>query len=99
MAVNHLFDGLFRGREGDPRTLLRLPGGECWTYAEMVDASARLANLLIDTEQEMKKVTWPSFDDSKKSSLVVIGCVVFMLGFLTAADLLLSTVFKDLIYR
>ena len=58
----------------------------------------RLANLLIDTEQEMKKVTWPSFDDSKKASLVVIGCVIFMLVFLGVADFLLEIFFGRLVY-
>jgi len=60
---------------------------------------AKMADLLIDTESEMKKVTWPSFEDCKKSSVVVIGCVIFMLVFLGAADFLLSALFKDLIYR
>ena len=58
----------------------------------------KLADLLIDTEQEMRKVTWPSFEDCKKSSLVVIGCVVFLLGFLFVADFALTWVFQDLIY-
>lgn len=58
----------------------------------------KLADLLIDTEAEMKKVTWPSFDDSKKSSLVVIGCVVFMLVFLAAADLGLQWFFQDVVF-
>ena len=53
---------------------------------------------LIDTEQEMKKVTWPTFDDSKKASLVVIGCVIFMLVFLGLADFLLEVFFGRLVY-
>jgi len=58
---------------------------------------AKLADLLIDTEQEMRKVTWPSFEDSKTSSLVVIGCVVFMLLFLMGSDFALGWAFH-LIY-
>jgi len=58
----------------------------------------KIADLLIDTESEMKKVTWPSFDDSKKSSLVVIGCVLFLLAFLAASDMALRWFFQDLVF-
>jgi preprotein translocase SecE subunit len=58
----------------------------------------KLADLLIDTEAEMKKVTWPSFDDSKKSSYVVIGCVLFMLVFLAVTDVALQWFFQDLVF-
>ncbi len=46
MASNHLFDGLLSGRETDPRRLLDVPGGRCWSYAELVELSGRFANLL-----------------------------------------------------
>ena len=46
MTSNHLFDGLLSGRETDPRRLLDVPGGRCWSYAELVELSGRFANLL-----------------------------------------------------
>ena len=46
MASNHLFDGILGGRETDPRRLLEVPGGRCWSYAELVELSGRFANLL-----------------------------------------------------
>ncbi len=46
MSTNHLFDGLLGGREADSRTLLRVPAGASWSYAEIVELSGRLANLL-----------------------------------------------------
>jgi malonyl-CoA/methylmalonyl-CoA synthetase len=46
MASNHLFDGILSGRETDPRRLLEVPGGRCWSYAELVELSGRFANLL-----------------------------------------------------
>jgi malonyl-CoA/methylmalonyl-CoA synthetase len=46
MASNYLFDGLLSGRETDPRRLLDVPGGRCWSYAELVELSGRFANLL-----------------------------------------------------
>ena len=56
----------------------------------------KLADLLIDTEAEMKKVTWPSMDDTKRSSLVVIGCTLFMLAFLFCSDAALDWLIFDL---
>ena len=48
MAANHLFDGLLGGRESAPGTLLRVPDGESWSYADTVELSGRLANLLVE---------------------------------------------------
>lgn len=59
----------------------------------------RLGDLLIGTEAEMKKVTWPSFEDCRKSSLVVIGSVIFMLAFLGVTDLVLGWVFRSMVAR
>ncbi len=48
MAGNHLFDGLLAGRETDTRTLLEVPGGKTWSYADLVELSGKLANLLLE---------------------------------------------------
>ena len=48
MGANHLFDGLLAGRERDARILLRVPAGRDWSYAELVELSGRLANLLVE---------------------------------------------------
>lgn len=58
----------------------------------------KLADLLIDTEQELRKITWPAIQDVKNASMVVLGCVLFMLVFLGLADLGLSWVFRNLVY-
>ena len=58
----------------------------------------RLADLLIDTELELKKVTWPSLEDCKNSSIVVIGCVAFMLAFLFLCNQALSWFFANVVY-
>ena len=47
MAANHLFDGLLAGRESDSRTLLKVPNGQSWSYADLVKISGKLANLLL----------------------------------------------------
>ncbi len=46
MSSNHLFDGLLKTRSQDSRTLFDVPGGRCWSYAELVALSGQLANLL-----------------------------------------------------
>jgi len=48
MAVNYLFDGLLVGRESDSRTLLKVPDGKSWSYADLVKMSGTLANLLLE---------------------------------------------------
>jgi preprotein translocase SecE subunit len=52
------------------------------------------ADLLIDTESELRKVTWPTFKDVVNSSLVVIFCVLFLMVFLAGSDALIARVTK-----
>src|SRR5262245_59596887 len=37
----------------------------------------KVADLLIETEAELRKVTWPTLPEAFQSSLVVIVCVLF----------------------
>jgi preprotein translocase SecE subunit len=48
------------------------------------------ADLLIETESELKKVTWPTLDEAINGSVVVILCVVFLMAFLAGADWILG---------
>lgn len=50
------------------------------------------ADLLIDTESELRKVTWPTFKDVINSSLVVIFTVLFLMAFLAGSDILIARV-------
>jgi len=52
------------------------------------------ADLLIETEQELRKVAWPSLDEAIKGSWTVVITVTFLMGFLFAADYLLARVAK-----
>lgn len=52
--------------------------------------TAKVADLLIETEVEMRKVTWPTFAEALNSSVVVIVCVVFLMAFLAGADWVLG---------
>ena len=44
------------------------------------------ADLLIETESELRKVTWPSTPEVVNSSLVVVFSVLFLMGFLAVTD-------------
>ena len=48
------------------------------------------ADLLIETEAELRKVSWPTVDEAVKSSVVVAVCVAFLMAFLAGADFLLG---------
>ena len=55
------------------------------------------ADLLIETESELRKVTWPTVDETVDGSVVVIVVVLFLMGFMAAADYLLGNVFTRII--
>jgi len=52
--------------------------------------SPKIADGLIDTESELRKVTWPSVDEAVRSSIIVIVTVVVLMAILAGADSLLS---------
>jgi len=58
----------------------------------------KLADLLIDTEGELKRVTWPSWPETWNGSLVVIVTVVTMLILLAGADVILSRFFEVVVF-
>ena len=50
------------------------------------------ADMLIETEAEMRKVTWPSFAETWTGTLAVIVTVLVLFAYLFTADLVLSFV-------
>jgi len=58
----------------------------------------RIADHLIEVEGEMKKVTWPSFEEATNSSIVVIITVLILMGFLALADLVLGQIFRIVLW-
>ncbi len=70
-------------------------GVVCWG-AWLLFNRQKPADLLIDTEQELKKVTWPSFQDAVNSSIIVIVTVVIFAAFLSVADMVYDIFFKAL---
>lgn len=57
-----------------------------------------LGGLLIETETEMKKVTWPSWNDALNSSFVVLVTVIFFMVFLGFTDVVLTFIFQSIIF-
>ena len=58
----------------------------------------KMADLLIDTESELRKVTWPTLEAIVNSSMVVGICVVLIGAFLAFADLFLARVMKYVLF-
>ena len=48
--------------------------------------SPKIADALIETESELRKVTWPEREDTLRSSLIVIGCTFVIAGSLAFYD-------------
>ena len=50
------------------------------------------AELLIETENEMRKVSWPTIEEATNGSWTVLMTVAFLMVFLATADFLLGRV-------
>ncbi len=61
-------------------------------------AKEKIADHLIEVESEMKKVTWPSFEEATNSSIVVIVTVLVLMAFLAFADFALGHIFQFLLW-
>jgi preprotein translocase SecE subunit len=59
----------------------------------------KYADMLIETETEMRKVVWPTPKEVFDSSLVVVICVVFLMAFLAGTDWLLARLIQPLIFQ
>ena len=55
------------------------------------------ADLLIETEHELRKVTWPTLDETINGSVLVIGCVLFLMAFMAGADYILAILSKKVL--
>jgi len=61
-----------------------------WIALYRWQQTPKVADLLIDTEIELTKVTWPTVSDAVNSSLVVVGVVLFLMAFLAGMDAMLG---------
>ncbi|TSC71325.1 MAG: hypothetical protein G01um101470_676 [Parcubacteria group bacterium Gr01-1014_70] len=58
---------------------------------------AKLKNYLLETKTELKRVTWPSRQDTIKHTLAVIGISVAVAAFLGALDILFQFLLEKFI--
>jgi len=59
--------------------------------------SPKIADSLIDTESELRKVTWPTLPDAVQSSITVVACVLVLMVILAGADYLLGRIVTRLL--
>ena len=71
-------------------------GGMLWLHTWQ--QKPKVADLLIDTEHELRKVTWPTMQEVVNSSLVVVISVAILMGFLAGSDWALGHLVKRLIF-
>jgi preprotein translocase SecE subunit len=62
----------------------------CWYLLYRWQQTPKIADLLIETEAELRKVTWPTVPEAINSSIIVIACVMFLMAFLAGADYVLG---------
>ena len=55
-----------------------------------------ITRYLRETRGELKKVTWPTRDESQRLTAIVLGVTIAMAGFFWVFDLLFSTVIENL---
>lgn len=80
----------------DPRFLISLGCAVffVWLFYYLCFQRQRISEFLIDTESEMRKVSWPSFMQVVKSSLAVIFIVMLLGLYLYAVDGFLDIAFS-----
>jgi preprotein translocase subunit SecE len=50
----------------------------------------RVSNYILETREELKKCTWPSVDELKGSTVVIMITICLLGGFIVAVDYVIS---------
>ena len=64
---------------------------------EFMSRHERSVDFLVETEKEMRKVSWPTKGELRGSSIVVVLAVFFLGVYLFCVDVLLSNIFQWMI--
>ncbi len=56
----------------------------------------KIINFVNDVVKEMKKVTWPTMDELKESTTVVIVSCLMLAAFTYLIDMLITQIFKGI---
>jgi preprotein translocase subunit SecE len=65
----------------------------------LADSALRLVRFLGEVRDEVKKVTWPGWDELKKSTVVIIIFVIIIGIVIGLMDLLFSLILVDFLGR
>lgn len=71
--------------------------GICAFILHRLLSKPKTADLLIETEDEMKKVTWPTRAETWNGSVAVMVTVLVLLAFLWGSEMLLAAVFQNVL--
>ena len=71
-------------------------GAVAWIF--VWQQKPKVADFLIDVEGELKKVTWPTMQETVNASIVVVICVAVLMGFLAGGDYALGKIVKRLMF-
>jgi preprotein translocase subunit SecE len=52
----------------------------------------RISNYVMETREELRKCTWPSFDELKGSTVVILLTILLLGGFIVGVDFVISQV-------
>lgn len=59
----------------------------------------KVNTFLHDVKSEMRKTSWPKYEELKKYTITVISVVVIMALFFTAVDLTISGFMREFIFN
>ena len=54
----------------------------------------RLSNYVMETREELRKCTWPSVDELKGSTVVILVTIVLLGGFIVGVDFVISMLIR-----
>ncbi len=54
----------------------------------------RLSNYVMETREELRKCTWPTFDELRGSTVVVMITIALMGGFTVGVDFVISQLLR-----
>ncbi len=54
----------------------------------------RMSNYVLETREELRKCTWPSVDELKGSTVLIMVTIVLLGGFIVVVDYVLSQLLR-----
>jgi preprotein translocase SecE subunit len=68
-----------------------------WVLLRMLHRP-KVADMLIDSETEMRKCTWPTWDETLTSSVVILVVMLVFTGLLAGMDLFLNQFMTQVVF-